>query len=70
MPPPPSPVTDVSSDPVKVRPADDPARVPELLLKSTSPAKAARGTARASTAIKTIRFMIYFLPELLENPFF
>jgi hypothetical protein len=42
--------------------------VPPVLLKSTFPAKAATGNAKASSAIITIRFMIEFLLNLLEEP--
>ena len=55
----PSPVTPVRLEPESVKPAELPVRVPPLLLKSTLPAKAATGKARASRAIQIIRFIIF-----------
>src|SRR5580700_8540226 len=43
----PKPVTPVSAEPLRVRPAELPARVPPVLLKSILPANAATGRARA-----------------------
>ena len=54
IPSPPMPSTTVSAEPVRVRPAEDPVRVPPVLVKSTSPANAAKGKARASTIAKAI----------------
>jgi hypothetical protein len=54
-------------EPVRVRPEFVPARVPPVLLKSTLPAKAATGNAKASSAIIAIRFMIKSSYNLLEN---
>jgi hypothetical protein len=54
----PRPTTEVMLAPLRVRPAEFPAKVPLVLLKSTLPAKAATGKARASRAIIAIRFMI------------
>src|SRR6266851_4694891 len=58
----PRPITEVRFEPVRVSPALLPAKVPPVFPKSTLPAKAATGKARASKAIRTIRFM--FPPEL------
>src|SRR6266852_6765706 len=58
----PRPITEVRFEPVRVSPALLPAKVPPVFPKSTLPAKAAIGQARASRAIRTIRFM--FPPEL------
>ncbi len=60
----PRPITVVRLDPLRVSPALLPAKVPPVLPKSTLPAKAATGKARASKAIKTIRFMIKSLLNL------
>src|SRR5882672_1843626 len=53
----PRPITEVRFEPERVRPALLPAKVPPVLPKSTLPAKAAAGKARASKAIITIRFI-------------
>src|SRR5258708_11598939 len=58
----PRPITVVRFEPVRVSPALLPAKVPPVFPKSTLPAKAATGKARANRAIRTIRFM--FPPEL------
>jgi hypothetical protein len=50
-------------EPVRTKPADVPVSVPPLLLKSTVPANAAMGNAKASRATKPIRF-IHFSSEL------
>src|ERR1700722_5359405 len=57
-PPPPKPVTEMTSDPVSVRPELQPLRVPPLLLKSTWSANAAMGNAKASRVNNNIRFII------------
>src|SRR6266852_7027540 len=58
----PRPITEVRFEPVRVSPALLPAKMQPVFPKSTLPAKAATGKARASRAIRTIRFM--FPPEL------
>src|ERR1700678_1422982 len=52
------PPISVTSEPERVSPDELPARVPPLLVKSTLFAKAAKGKAKARSAIKTIRFII------------
>jgi len=64
----PRPITVVRLDPLRVSPALLPAKVPPVLPKSTLPAKAATGKARASKAIKTIRFMIKSLLNFARKP--
>ena len=54
----PMPSTVVRLEPVRVSPAAFPERVPLVLLKPTSVAKADNGRAKASKAIHTIRFII------------
>jgi hypothetical protein len=59
----------MSVEPLRLIPALLPERVPPLLVKSTwLVANAARGRARASRAINTIRFMIILL-NLLVTPY-
>jgi hypothetical protein len=54
----------MSSEPVRLNPAELPERVPPLFVKSTElSAKAANGRAIASRAIKTMRFITVFPPE-------
>jgi hypothetical protein len=61
------PLTAISSDPVRLIPADDPERTPPLFVKSTeSLANAAIDRAITSSAIKTIRFITVFLLNLFE----
>jgi hypothetical protein len=54
---PPRPTTSDSVEPVRVRPAELPVRVPRLLDKSTLSANAARGKAKDSRTKKIVRFM-------------
>src|SRR6267378_2392999 len=65
----PRPVTPVRLEPVRVKPAELPERIPPVLLKSTLPAKADNGRAKASRAIHTIRFINYFLLIMLRAQF-
>jgi hypothetical protein len=58
------PLTAMSSEPLRLNPAELPERMPVLLVKSTEPATAASGRAIASKAIKTIRFITIFLLNL------
>src|ERR1700685_710597 len=51
------PSTPINVDPVRTRPDELPVKVPPALLKSTAPANAAIGRAKASNAINTIRFI-------------
>jgi hypothetical protein len=55
----------MSSEPDKLKPAELPARVPPLFVKSVElSANAAKGRAIASRAIKITRFMTVFLLNL------
>jgi hypothetical protein len=68
-PPPFKPLTTTNSEPVRVKPAELPERVPALFVKSTGlSANAARGRANASKDINTIRFIItIFLLNLCKT---
>src|ERR1700692_1517341 len=58
-------VVPVRFEPVRVRPAELPVRVPPVLLKSMLPAKAAIGRAMASKTSNTIRFILP--PDVLRT---
>src|SRR5580692_4462532 len=60
------PLAAMSSELLRLNPAEVPERTPELLVKSTAPelANPASGRAITSKAIKTIRFITVFLLSL------